>query len=577
MLLFSKEDRIVIRADYSPSFNKIMKKIPGSEYKGWEWRIPESSLWQAKADLELTEAHLFPYLKDYIDKSVISGVTGHMVEETEEVILKCPLQYLETLIKNISVLCGHEEVTDRVVKGKGRVFDTNYITLLKEITQSQDTVKFKLPLGLAGRLGAFLNLFPGTKITYQPKRQAPKPILKFGALPSDIEVREYQVAIQVAAARKRRSTIVLPTGAGKTVTAGLITQELKVPTLFLTYSKMLLHQTHKSFAKLLGVKVGKVGDGEFDIQEVTVSTVQTVLSILSGMEGYEEIAASITALQKNKSEGFDIPVTEEKTNTLINYLSRVQCLFVDEGHMLGASTVYAAARLCKPHYSFALTATPHRMDNREIYIEAATGPVWRPISEEELIKQGYVLPVKVAVIPYKHPTPNTVSSRRDTAKLYARAITANEARNKLIVQSAMLLAKKYKTVILIKEIAHGVALSEATGAPFIYANTPAEEKETVIQDFIDGKNNLIISSPILETGVDIPSIDLIYDGTPRKSPIKILQSIGRARRPAPGKTHALVVTICDIDKGVYERQSSRKLDILKQANFEVVPWKAKKV
>lgn len=575
MLLFPKDGIIAIRAEYSPSFTKLIRKVPGAQFKGWEWQIPQESLPLAKTIFELTEAHYFPYLMEHINRNAFSNIKVHLNENTEVVTIKAPPEDIEKLTKNIVVLCGYEQVIDRTVKGKGRVYERNYNTLLKDLEQNDDTLTFRMPIGLSNRMSAFLRNFPDIKLTYTPKREIPKPLLRFKPIPSEIQVREYQVSIRVAAPKYRRATIVLPTGAGKTITAGLITHELKVPTLFLTYSSILLYQTQKSFEKLLGVSVGVIGDGRFDLREITIATVQSILSILSGTEGFEEIAEAIKALQQVNSVDLQIPITAEKKSALINYLSRVQLVFVDEGHMLGAETIYTATRLCRPYYCFALTATPYRTDNREIFIEAATGPIWRPISEEELVKQGYVLPVKIAVAPYTHPVPNRLSSRRDSAKLYSRAISANITRNQLIIRIAKMCEKKYRTLILVKEIAHGLTLAKELNTAFIHSQTPEEEKNRIFQDFSDGKIRVLISSPILEQGVDIPAIELLFDATPRKSPIKILQTIGRARRPAPGKTHAYVITICDLDKGVYEKQSARKLDILKQANFEIMPFKKK--
>lgn len=572
MQLFPKEGKIIIRAEYSPSFIKQIKQVPGAENVGWEWRIPEENVPLAIQTLNLTDAHLFPYLQQYIDKTALQGVQVCFDENTEEVVAKAPVDKMEYLKTNITILCGFEQVTDRNVKGKGRVFERNYVTPIKDMEQDGPVLRFKMPIGLVPRLASFLNNFPDTRFLYKNRKNPPKPSLDFKPIPKDVEVREYQVSILVAAPKKRMATIVLPTGAGKTITSALVTHELKTTTLFLTYSSMLLYQTKKAYEKVLGVPVGIIGDGNFEIQDVTIATVQSILSVLSGEEGFEEIAQTITSLKRAKFNDLDFPVTAEKKTALINFLSKVQLLWTDEGHGLGSRTIYTAARLCRPYYSYALTATPFRTDNKEIYIEAACGPNWRPVTEEELIKQGYVLPVKVAVAPYQHPTPNRLSSRRDSAKLYTRAITANEARNQLIVKLARLFAKKHKTLVLVKEIAHGIALAEALETTFICAETPEAEKQQIFKDFTEGKIRILVSSPILEQGVDLPSIGLLLDATPRKSPIKILQSIGRARRPAPGKTHAYVVTIYDHDKGVYEKQSVRKLDILKQANFEIVPF-----
>ena len=55
--------------------------------------------------------------------------------------------------------------------------------------------------------------------------------------------------------------------------------KLKVRTLFVDPSKMLLGQTIEALSNTLQMKIGQLGDGVYDIQDVTVATVQT-LSLL---------------------------------------------------------------------------------------------------------------------------------------------------------------------------------------------------------------------------------------------------------------------------------------------------------
>ena len=337
-----------------------------------------------------------------------------------------------------------------------------------------------------------------------------------------------------------RATLVMATGAGKTILSAMITKELGVNTIFYTYSTDLLEQTATEYEKFFGCKIGRVSRTKFDIQPITIAMIQTAFR-----------------LQKQ----------DERWQKLSGYLNDVELMFVDEGHMLGADTIYNVASATDTYYSYALTATPYREDGKEIFIEAATGPVVELIAEEELIRGGYILPVEIEIIPIEH---NKYIGKRYNTQ-YNNAIVKNRMRNKIIADAVEKHRAK-KTLILVKEIAHGEILSEMTGVPFLHGSSK-NRKET-LKAFSNGEIQSLIATSILKQGVDLPEAEVLIMAHGGSSTVEILQKIGRIRRPATGKKVGQVIDFHDYcprsKQDVFKQQAQKRLALYCERNFEIL-------
>jgi hypothetical protein len=68
----------------------------------------------------------------------------------------------------------------------------------------------------------------------------------------------------------------MATGSGKMATAALIIASFNKSTIFYVIGKDLLHQSHKMLSKVFDQKIGIVGDGLCDIQDINVVSVWTL-------------------------------------------------------------------------------------------------------------------------------------------------------------------------------------------------------------------------------------------------------------------------------------------------------------
>src|SRR5262245_41602234 len=101
---------------------------------------------------------------------------------------------------------------------------------------------------------------------YDPKKLCLRPI-------TSLQLFDYQQqAVRAWQRLDQRGIVVLPTGAGKTVVALEAIRVAARPTLIVVPTLDLLNQWYKRLGETFAIKIGLVGQGICDLQEVTVIT-----------------------------------------------------------------------------------------------------------------------------------------------------------------------------------------------------------------------------------------------------------------------------------------------------------------
>mgnify|MGYP000966057614 CR=1 FL=1 len=531
------DNEIRLQFQYNQELVSKIKNIPGSCFhkdalKSY-WTIPNASINIARRSKLFTEGNFYPGALNIIDFRRFEKLS---IEVKADRIKACgPQNSLFDFLHNIRDLCSFEE----------KVQNTHEIrTLAKDIYFKNNILVVTFPKGLYSRVLKFLRVFKLQKLYVYPLTDAPKPSLNLNF--ANFTPRPYQsnVAREILNHEiSNRQTLKMATGSGKTLLAALITANLKIPTIFYTYSRDLLVQTADVYEQALKQEVGCIGGNKFKIKPITIASIQTVHSC------YEK--------------------QDNKWNKLAPYLSQVQCQFIDEGHGLGAETIYEVANITDAYYSYALTATPWREDGKEIFIEAASGPVIEPISEKELEDGGYILPIEVEMYPVKHYSTKKKSYRY----MYGTQIIDHWERNRKIIKAV----RKYdgkQVIILVKENAHGKKIQDVLNVPFIHGNTSSRERKEVLDQFREGKNKILIASSILKQGVDLPSCEVLVLAHGGSSLVELMQKVGRVRRPAPGESKGIVIDFYDqilpeVDGDIFKAQSERRLAFYRSKGFVI--------
>lgn len=373
--------------------------------------------------------------------------------------------------------------------------------------------------------------------------------------------RPYQKDALNAAIKKGRGMIRMATGAGKTFVAGMIAAHYNLPTMIYVIGKDLLYQFHKEMEKFLGIKVGIIGDGLCEIEKINVCSVWTAITSFGLKQSItlddEDWTPEVTSVEsKNKIK---IKKVIENSNVSI----------YDEAHFLATDTIQSIYKVGKKNrYVFGMSGTDWRDDGADLLIESICGERIYNISASKLIESKFLVPAKISLL---EVPPLVETLPKHYASVYSKYITNNEVRNSMIEDSARVLIKKgRKVLILVRYLNHGRELAkQLSDIPLFFVNGEVDglTREEVKKDFESGKLKCLIASSVFDIGVDIPSLDALILAGGGKSTVRALQRIGRVVRLFSGKKFAIVVDFIDNARYLDKHSATRIAVYRTEPNF----------
>lgn len=344
-----------------------------------------------------------------------------------------------------------------------------------------------------------------------------------------IEPRPYQIEALESVLDRRskginRQLISLPTGTGKTVVFALLAKELNLRTIILAHTQELIEQ---AVAKLkmvwpeVDVGVVKAASDEINAQ-VVVASVQT--------------ASRDKRLQKLKEQNFELLIADECHHAVapsyVEVLKELGFLKDDPSKLL-----------------IGVTATPRRGDG------AALGTIFQEIifdrSISTMIRSGYLSNLVGKQIFTKTSLENVGISRGDFIQGELARVVNTDSRNRLVVSSHTQYAKeRKKTLVFCADVQHAKDLAELfqkNGLPSkaVYGDLDKEERTAILEEFSDGKIQVLTNCQLLTEGFDQPSIDCVILARPTKSSSLYIQMLGRGTRTSPLKRDCLILDFCD--------------------------------
>ena len=218
-------------------------------------------------------------------------------------------------------------------------------------------------------------------------------------------------------------------------------------------------------------------------------------------------------------------------------------IIIDEAHF-AVSDGWKQMMARYPDAKFLLmTATPIRLDGRGL-MEIADVMVMGP-SVQTLIDQGYLVPSVV----YAPPAPDVSGVKTTGGDFNQKALAAACDKNKIIgdiVKTWLYRSADRKSVCFAVDKAHAEHIAEEFRAAGVTATTvtdvtPDDERSRIWQDFDHGGLRMVTSVGVISYGWDHPICSTVVLARPTDSLGLCLQQIGRGCRPAPGKTHLLVL------------------------------------
>ena len=384
-------------------------------------------------------------------------------------------------------------------------------------------------------------------------------------------LRPYQHQAVLAAVVNGNGILKIATGGGKTVIAGCTIGALKKKSIFIVHTRDLLYQAKSSFERLFpNEKIGQIGDGIIDYQNITVATMQT-LAILGKLKNIDKTKYDDCGTSEKK-------LTEDmiKGANFNRYVVTVQCVMMDEVQIVSSQTAQEVRFLfTSADYAFGYSASPWRDDGSDLAIEGAFGTRIIDITASQLIKQGYLVRPTIEIHQCEYHMPIINGTYAD---IYKRYIVENPSRNIQVCEDASKQwAKGYNTLVLVTQIKHGQLLEEILNrfscpAIFISGKSSTKKRRQAIQDMRDGKRSIMIASTIADVGLDIPRLQCIIEAGAGKSSVTALQRLGRIMRPFEGKNECIFITYKDSAPYICNH-IDRKIDIWKNEEEFIIEYK----
>lgn len=372
-----------------------------------------------------------------------------------------------------------------------------------------------------------------------------------------LSLRSYQKkAIENWITAGKKGCIILPTGSGKTIIAIKLIEIVNSSTLIVVPTLDLMEQWTKFLSKYFQkIEIGNIGGGISNITGITVSTYDSAF-IRSSFIG-----------------------------------NKFAFIIFDELHHLAAPGYRTIAEQFISPYRLGLTATYEREDNLHLDFPKLVGGIVYRLSVNELAKdkhiasfiveKRYVKLLPEEDIEYHKNYDQYLSYLRELGIRYGQigfqklimisgknqyARNALLARNKALdialnsqskieeLRKILIENPNIKIIIFTQHNKLVYLISNKFLIPFITHKSSKQEREDALNGFRDGRYRVIVTSKVLDEGVDVPDAELgiIVSGTGSKR--EFIQRLGRLLRIKPNNKNAKLIEI--ISSGTSEINTS---------------------
>ena len=232
--------------------------------------------------------------------------------------------------------------------------------------------------------------------------------------------------------------------------------------------------------------------------------------------------------------------------TLANRLSKIpkpRLIIYDECQHMGATTWERVYRENPQAFHIGLTASPTRLDGRglgDFFSHMIKGP-----SVSSLIERNFLSEYK-AFAPAVVNTESLHTRMGDFIKSELSDLMNRPTVTGSAIHEYKRNAMGKRNIVFCSSILHSetvVASFNAAGIParHVDGETPHNEREESLRLFQEGKILVLSNVDLFGEGLDIPSVEAVTLLRPTQSLCLHIQQIGRALRPSPGKTHAIIL------------------------------------
>ena len=314
-----------------------------------------------------------------------------------------------------------------------------------------------------------------------------------------------------------------------------------------------------------GLVVAATGIGKTYLAAFDSKEFERILFVAHRKEIIKQAAQSFKNVRPDKSVGFFYGEQKQTDEDLIfalietlgnkKYLNEAyfkpdafDYIVIDEFHHAVANDYKRLMEYFKPKFLLGLTATPERLDNKDVFALCDYNNVYE-VRLMEAINKGWLVPFR-----YYGIYDETV----DYSQIHIKNGKYDEKeleQSLMIHERAELVFKHYRKYH--SKCAMGFCTSKGhaeymakyfnekgISATAVYSGEQGEntkKRDEAINGLVKGEIRIVFSVEMFNEGVDVPNIDMVLFLRPTESPTIFLQQLGRGLRKYKNKEYLTVL------------------------------------
>ena len=342
-------------------------------------------------------------------------------------------------------------------------------------------------------------------------------------IPNSMQIEILEKLKNTRESGNNRGLVVAATGTGKTYLAAMDVKEFfknrkNSSFLFIAHREELLDNAIRVFSDILHIEkenFGRIFSGNKEV-------------------GHNMIFASVQSL-RNCYKKFDT--------------DKFHYIIIDEFHHASASSYEKIIHYFKPEFLLGLTATPERMDGKDILALCDYNLVgemgMRKAMEKDLIVPFHYFGVNDITVDYeKIPYRNGKYDEEKLSKDLSVSIRTDYIIEKM--EKFGYDGKYMSGIAFCQNIKHALYmknefLRKGYKSELLTSKTNLTERSKILESFRNKEIEILCVVDILNEGIDIPDINLLLFLRPTLSSTVFIQQIGRGLRKAAGKDFVTII------------------------------------
>jgi len=361
-------------------------------------------------------------------------------------------------------------------------------------------------------------------------------------LKSNYTPRDYQSeALNAWDKSGRWGVIVLPTGAGKTIVAVKAIELTRASTLVVVPTIVLMEQWRQVLGDAFGIPVGGLGGGVDEVKPITVATYESAslrarsIGNRFGLLIFDEVHHLPAQGNTRMALGYTAPMRLGLTATLGDDPETVESLLETVGPVVYQKAVDDLAGTHLSDYTVRTIQVPLAPSERLEYERQFR--VYRDFLQRRGIKirgaADYLAFVRRSGV-------DPEARRALLARNSAMDVALNSSAKVDYLREVLRSNPDAKAIIFTRHNKLVYRISRMLLIPAITHQTAPEERRQILNAFRSGEYRRILTSQVLDEGIDVPdaSLAVILSGT--GSSRQFVQRLGRVLRKREGKEAVLV-------------------------------------